>query len=163
VIHTRSEDQLLTLLGKYFRKCAEVGLKVHAEKCDLFAREVKFCGRIIDGEGTRFDPSRLETLKQMKRSTKAGDLLQFNCATNWMRYSIPNYSQTMSPLQESMETVYKAKGKRTRRAVANYDITDLWGGDAEAAFKTIQLQLANARTTSTSQGWTHDVPIHRCK
>jgi hypothetical protein len=57
--------------------------------------------------------------------------------------NIPNYSQTMSPLQELMETVYKAKGKRTRRAIANYDITDLWGGDAEAAFKTIQLQLAN--------------------
>jgi hypothetical protein len=125
VIHARSEDQLLTLLGKYFSKCAEVGLKVRAEKCDLFVREVKFCGRIIDGEGTRFDPSRIETLQQMKRPTKAGDLLQFNCATNWMRSSIPNYSQTMSPLQELMETVYKAKGKRTRRAVANYDNTDL--------------------------------------
>jgi hypothetical protein len=32
VIHARSEDQLLTLLGQYFSKCAEVGLKVHAEK-----------------------------------------------------------------------------------------------------------------------------------
>jgi hypothetical protein len=105
LIQARSEDQLLTLLGQYFSKCAEGGLKVHAKKCDLFAREVKFCGRIIDGEGTRFDPSRLETLQQMKRPTKAGDLLQFNCDTNWMRSSIPNYSQTMSPLQELMETV----------------------------------------------------------
>jgi hypothetical protein len=76
---------------------------------DLFARKFKFCGRIFDGDGTRLDPSRLETLRQMKRPTKAGDLLQFNCATNWMRSSIPNYSQTMSPLQELMETVYKGK------------------------------------------------------
>jgi hypothetical protein len=90
VIHARSEDQLLDLLEAYFSTCAKVGLKVHAEKCDLFAREVKFCGRIIYCEGTRFDPSRLETLQQMKRPTKAGDLLQFNCATNWMRSSIPN-------------------------------------------------------------------------
>jgi Reverse transcriptase (RNA-dependent DNA polymerase) len=75
VLHARSEDQLLALLGQYFSKCEEVVLKVHAENCDLFAREVKFCGRIIDGEGTRFDPSRLETLQQMKRPTRAGDLL----------------------------------------------------------------------------------------
>jgi hypothetical protein len=117
---------------------------VHAEKCDLFARAVQFCGRIIGGEGIRFDPRRLATLQQMQRPTKAGDLLQFNCATTWMRTSIPNYSHKMSPLHEVMEQVYKAQGKRTRRAVAHHDVTDLWSGDAEAAFKTIQLQLANA-------------------
>jgi hypothetical protein len=80
----------------------------------------------------------------MQRPTKSGDLLQFNCATNWMRSSIPNYSHTMAPLQELIERVYKSKGKRTRRAVSTYDITDLWGDNEEASFQTIQLQLANA-------------------
>jgi RNase H-like domain found in reverse transcriptase/Reverse transcriptase (RNA-dependent DNA polymerase) len=144
VLHATTEQELLDLLEEYFRTCDKVGLKIHAQKSSLFAKEVKFCGRIIDGDGIRFDPSRLETLLNMQRPTKAGDLLQFNCATNWMRSSIPNYSHTMAPLQDLMEKVYKAKGKRTRRAVATYDITDLWGGDEEASFQTIQLQLANA-------------------
>jgi RNase H-like domain found in reverse transcriptase/Reverse transcriptase (RNA-dependent DNA polymerase) len=144
VLNATTEQGLLDLLEEYFIICNKIGIKLHAQKSSLFAREVKFCGHIIDGDGTRFDPSRLETLLNIQRPTKAGDLLQFNCATYWMMSSIPNYSHTMAPLQELMEKVYKAKGKRTRRAVATDDITDLWGGDEETSFQTIQLQLANA-------------------
>jgi hypothetical protein len=73
-----------------------------------------FCGRIFNENGMRFHPSRFETLTTMQRPEKACDLLQFTSALNWMRTSIPNYGETVSPLHNLLESCYKRADGRTK-------------------------------------------------
>jgi len=126
LIHAKTEEDLLKHVRQFFSQCRKFGLKVHAQKSHLFLRQAGFCGRMIDGEGVRFDPRRLDTLLHMKPPQQAGDLQQFLCASNWMRTSIPEYSKLISPLHDLMD--YAKTKKRTKRAVRNIAMTGLWGG-----------------------------------
>lgn len=144
LLHAKDEGTLIDILETYFARCREFGLKIHAEKTKLFLRETKFCGRIIDGEGIRFDPRSLDALLNMHRPEKAGDLLQFICATSWMRNSIPEYATTIAPLHEIMELCYRKAKKRTKRAVRKISLSGLWGRDHDCAFQQIKNSIAQS-------------------
>jgi len=144
LLHAKSEKELIEFLKEFFRTCRQFGLKLHAEKSQLFLRKANFCGRIIDGDGTRFDPRRLDTLLSMRKPEHAGDLQQFICATNWMRSSIPEYSTVIAPLHNLMESCYAVAKKRTKRAVRNISLTKLWGADHDSAFQQIKSFLAQS-------------------
>ena len=58
----------------------------------------------------RFHPSKFDALRSMQRPELAVDLLQFTFALNWMRTSIPNYSELVAPLLELLETGYQEVG-----------------------------------------------------
>ena len=54
--HAKPPPQLLEKLRDTFAICQENGLKLHSEKCELVATEVRFCGRIINKYGIKFHP-----------------------------------------------------------------------------------------------------------
>ncbi len=141
----RDEEGLLNDIQAFLKVCQEINLKVHAEKSSLFSKRVQFCGRIITSEGIQYHPRHFDSLVSMKKPTMAGELQQLLCATNWMRSSIPNYSEVIEPLHNLMEEVYsRAGGKRTKRAVRNLSITAEWGATHDVAFRAIIKQLAAA-------------------
>jgi hypothetical protein len=55
LIHVTDEEKLLEVLQRFFKKCLQHGLFLHAVKCNLFGTEVRYCGRIITAEGVRYD------------------------------------------------------------------------------------------------------------
>lgn len=63
--HANDEEQHIKLLRRIFALCEQYGLKLHAKKCELFLREAKFCGRLIDSDGVRHYPRAFETLANM--------------------------------------------------------------------------------------------------
>jgi hypothetical protein len=93
LLHTKTEDDLLSTLNFFFKKCREHGLKLHASKCALFATTVRYCGRLIAKNGVRFDPKNMEALQTMQKPQNVADLVQYVAAVNWMRSAIPNYSK----------------------------------------------------------------------
>ena len=144
LFYVTGEGQLLDDFEAYLGVCKEIGLKIHAEKTNVFTREVKFCGRIISAEGIKYNPRNLEVLLNMKRPEMASDLQQFICATNWMRNSIPDYAKRIEPLHNLLETCYKeVGGKRTKRALRNLNIADKWGAEHDSTFASIKSQLAS--------------------
>lgn len=144
LLHADSEQQLLDSVDQFLGICAEHGLKIHAEKTELFLREARFCGRVLSRDGLKFDPRHFESLLQMQSPKMGGDLQQLLCATNWMRTSIPTYAETIAPLHNLMEKVYQNVGSRTKRAVSKISLTSLWGPPHDDAFATIKRQLAAA-------------------
>ena len=58
-IHAKTENSLLNHLETFFTICARKGLFLSARKCQLFRKELKWCGRIISKDGYRMDPARL--------------------------------------------------------------------------------------------------------
>jgi Reverse transcriptase (RNA-dependent DNA polymerase) len=130
--HSDSESAHLVLLHNVFCLCAKPGLKLHARKCVLFTKTARWYGRLISGNGVKFDPARLQGLLDMPCPTSGADLQQFTCALNWMRSSMPMYNALISPLNLFLETVYNAAGARTKKAAGKVTLRD-FGWDASHA------------------------------
>jgi len=147
LFHATTADELLNSLEEFFEVCTESGLKLHAAKCQLFLKEVRWCGRVISAEGVRMDPARLEALVEMAEPVTGDQLQQFVCAANWMRAAIPEFTKTMSPLSDLLEKAYQDAGRRTRRAVSKVKLADLgWHEEHSKAFQDMKTALANATT-----------------
>jgi RNase H-like domain found in reverse transcriptase/Reverse transcriptase (RNA-dependent DNA polymerase) len=145
--HSDYESAHLVLLHDCFFLCAKHGIKLHARKCVLFTKTARWCGRLISGNGVKFDPARLQGLLYMPCPTSGADLQQFMCALNWIRSSMPMYNALVSPLSLFLETVYAAAGARTKKAAGNTVLLDLsWYVSHTEAFQRCKGALAAATT-----------------
>ena len=144
-LHAKSEDELLDSLKKFFSICSERGLFLSALKCCFFARQVRWCGRIISEKGVRLDPAKIEGLKDWKMPVNAGELCQFIHCMRWMSIGIPAFAERIAPLSDVLEEAYARAGKRKKRAIKNIALRTLsWGADQEASFLSLQDTLRNA-------------------
>lgn len=78
----------------------------------------------------------------MKKPTKAEELQQLLCATNWIINSIPEYAKSIAPLHALMELAYYKAGERTKRAMRKISIANHWGALHDEAFDYIKSKLA---------------------
>ena len=56
LVYAQVADEMVDKLELFFECCEEYNLKLAAMKCELFLRQVNWCGRIIDENGVQFDP-----------------------------------------------------------------------------------------------------------
>lgn len=78
------------------------------------AKEVQFCGRIINEDGVKFHPRQYEALVNMQAPTTVGALMELvNCA-NWMGTAIPSFSELIAPLHKLLESNYTINKTRKK-------------------------------------------------
>lgn len=99
---------------------------------------------MISEKSIKYHPRHFEALLKMKKPAIAPELQQFVCAKNWMRNSIPEYSERIKPLDNLLESCYKKSGKRTKRSIRNIPISNSWGTNHYYVFSSIKQQLAAA-------------------
>ncbi|OWY99146.1 hypothetical protein PHMEG_00029910 [Phytophthora megakarya] len=88
------DDLLRKVLTIYVKR----GLKLNPRKCSFLLREVKWCGRVVSGQGVKHDPERIAGLISLPSPTSGQQLQQFVCALNWVRMSIPAYNKLVGLL-----------------------------------------------------------------
>ncbi|GMF31486.1 unnamed protein product [Phytophthora fragariaefolia] len=68
------EDALLDVLDTdtVLKRFVTFGLTLHAKKCPFLSIEIKWCGRIVSGDGVRHYPDRIQGLAGMQLPTTAG-------------------------------------------------------------------------------------------
>ena len=121
LVYANNEDKLLMKLDKLFKRLDDFGLKLSAKKSMHYTKQVKWCGKIIDGTGVQQDPIRLQTIKDTPEPINAGQLQQFICSINWFRSHLFNYASIVKPLTKLLEETLKG-GKRTKRVALNIPI-----------------------------------------
>ena len=105
------------------KKLVKVSLFVAAHNVSLYAREVKWCGKLYSGTDVRHDPERIRELVEMRRSETVGELMQFLQAANWMRLPLPDMTEVVTPLRALLER--KLKGTtRTKGVVSRKVISE---------------------------------------
>ncbi|KAE9301614.1 hypothetical protein PF008_g22706 [Phytophthora fragariae] len=97
VLYADDIDTYLDKLTELFSLLNDFGLKLSVKKSRLYQTEAKWCGKIIDANGVRHDPTRIESPRAMTYPSTAGELQQFICAINWMRESLVDYARQVSP------------------------------------------------------------------
>ncbi|KAE8996878.1 hypothetical protein PR002_g19193 [Phytophthora rubi] len=143
LLYAADLDTYMIKLAELFSLLNQFGLKLSAKKCSLYQTQVKWCGRVLDRQGVRHDPERIDTLRQMPYPTTAAELQQFVCAINWMRDSIVDYARQVAPLQKRLDAAL-ATTKRTRRAAAGIELhlTE----EERCAFDKVKEMLATSAT-----------------
>lgn len=147
LLHATTIEDFLRCLRVFLQYCDDYNWKLHPQKCILFSRSVRWCGRVISPEGIRQDPARIDTLLNMDRPTLGGQLQQFVCAMQWLRSSTPNFQALIKPLHEFLESVYAHAGKRTKRVVAQVSLDSLgWSPFQTSAFDACKHAISDRVT-----------------
>ncbi|OWZ00608.1 hypothetical protein PHMEG_00028159 [Phytophthora megakarya] len=142
-LYAEGIETYLENLNELFSLMDHFGLKLSVKKSQLYQKEVKWCGRLIDGNDVRHDPDRINTLRSIPYPTTAGELQQFVCAINWMRESIVDFARKVVLLQHRLDSALVST-KRTKRAAAGIKL-ELTTEEC-AAYDQVKEALATAAT-----------------
>lgn len=144
-LHANDAGTLLSKLEVFFKICKERRLYLHARKCRFFDRKIKWCGRIITGEGFQMDPARLAGLQDIALPQTAEELAQFLYCCRWMSQVIPDFVGRIIPLTEILDSAYARSGRRTNRSIRAISLQSLsWGPTHERVFLDLQESLRNS-------------------
>ena len=97
-IASKSEDEHLQHIKTVFKRLEEHNLKLNPEKCVFFARSIKILGFIIDQNGIKMDPEKVEAIKNRKEPVNLKDLQSFLGLANFYRKFIKDYAKITAPL-----------------------------------------------------------------
>jgi len=62
-VHSESWEEHLQHLNAMFYKLREVNLKLNPNKCCFVANSITFLGHVVNKEGTRVDPDKIEVVQ----------------------------------------------------------------------------------------------------
>ena len=104
-------------------------------------QRVKWCGKIVTPNGISVDPARLQALQDISLPKNAGELMQYLCAVNWFRTSLPCYAAVVSPMQDWLTTLLE-NGRRTKKRAKGIKL--VWDEEKTKAFQAVIDLIGNA-------------------
>ena len=117
-----------------FSKLQSAGIKLSKEKCHLAQTSVLYLGHIIDKDGIRTDPKKVDKIKNWSRPLYGKDLHSFLGFAGYYRKFIKNFAQLAHPL----ETLLVRKGHKTQNDLL------FWNKEAENAFDRLKYELCSS-------------------
>lgn len=76
------------------------GLKAHPTKCSFFVKEVQVLGHVVNSQGVKPDPMKIEAVKQWPKPTDAKELVSFLAFANFYRRFINKFADIAHPLHK---------------------------------------------------------------
>ena len=108
IVFAKTEDELFDRMGVLFDKLANAGLKLRADKCEIFRKKVNYLGHEITRQGMLPKSSRLKQIRDWPRPTIWGEVRSFLGLASYMRAYIKDFGEMSEPLY-AME---KGKNKK---------------------------------------------------
>ena len=104
LIYSATFEQHLEHLRLVLQRLKRHSIKVNASKCHLIKREILYLGRIISSAGYTADPKNIIAVssKLKKKPSSITELRSMVGLVGYFRRSIPNFSQTTSPLYQTL-------------------------------------------------------------
>ena len=124
-IASKSEDEHLMHIEKLFNRLEEFNLKLNPDKCTFFATEIKLLGHIVDQNGIKMDPIKIEAIANRKEPNNLKTLQSFLGATNYYRKFILHYSHITAPLHKLTSSQVKWQ----------------WNSECKTAHETLKKKL----------------------
>eukprot|EP00644_Phytophthora_capsici_P005581 jgi/Phyca11/97940/e_gw1.2.1298.1 len=100
-----------------------------------------WCGRLISGEGVRYDPARVDALATLPLPATVADLQYFVCATNWLHDSLPDYARVIAPLQDKLNAERSRIGRRNRNAL---NVATTWSDKERVEYNAVVALVADS-------------------
>ena len=147
LIFSSTIDHLLELISEFIQLCKEYGLFLHRKKCLLITTSVRWCGRLIQPQGVTFDPSDSQGIFAIQKPTKGAQLQQFLCTLQWIRTTIPEFSEVTQPLREFSNKILSTVSSRSKRSTSLPSLSAAgWGKLEDDCFSTCKKVIGSQVT-----------------
>jgi hypothetical protein len=127
-VHSETWDDHIRHLGAVLSKLREVNLKLNPSKCCFAAKSVTFLGHVVNREGIRPDPGKVEVVLHFPTPKNVTGVRSFLGLTGYYRKYIKGYSNLAGPLFEL-----------TRK-----DTVFAWNEKCEQAYQALKAALVDA-------------------
>lgn len=131
LIFSKTREEHMVHLEQVLRILEDEKLHCKFKKCEFLKNEVKFLGHIIDNQGIKPDPAKVECVKAWTRPKNVHELRSFLGLTNYFRKFIKGYALYTYPLTQLLK----------REA---FKKPEVWGDLEEKAFQEVKEQLVHA-------------------
>lgn len=146
LIATDSFDDHVRVLTKVLDALKDAGLTINLDKCDFCKSELKYLGYIINSEGLKTDPQKLNCIENFPVPTSAKQLRGFIGLCSYYRRFVKNFSSIIAPMTSLLS---KRKGKDQIE----------WNAEAQQAFESLKLALTTAPVLACPD-FTHPFTLH---
>src|SRR4051812_43076423 len=102
-IFSRTFEEHLTHLRTVFDRLKQAGLKLNPEKCRFVSPELTFLGHVIDKQGIRTDPDKIEKVKNFPEPKNLTQLRGFLGLASYYRRFIKDFSKIAGPLNKLLK------------------------------------------------------------
>jgi hypothetical protein len=127
-VHSEEWRDHLQHLGAVLSRLREVNLKLNPSKCYFAAASVVFLGHVVNKEGTRPDPSKIDAVRGFPTPMTVTTVRSFLGLTGYYRNYIKGYSKLAGPLFE----------------LTKKDVDFIWTQDCQRAFDALKKALMGA-------------------
>ena len=96
--HSTTPSEHEELLKRVHQRLEEAGLLLHREKCEYRKSEITFLGHIIDSQGCRPDPTKVEAISSLPEPSDTAELRRYLGMVNYLGRYLPHLSTVLKPL-----------------------------------------------------------------
>ena len=133
LIASSSPEEHYSHLRIVFDRLKKFHLRLNVEKCTSAPEKLEFLGYLVNGEGIRPIPSRVEAILNYPKPQVIADLRRFVGTVNFYRRSMPHATTSQAPFN----AFFSDSRKNDKRPV-------LWAPEAEEAFIRVKEELSAA-------------------
>ncbi|XP_062541355.1 LOW QUALITY PROTEIN: uncharacterized protein K02A2.6-like [Armigeres subalbatus] len=98
IVFSKTEMEHHQRLEALFKRLEEYGFHLREEKCSIFQQEIKYLGHIVDKNGLRPNPAKIEAIVKMPAPTDISSLRSFLDAVNFYGKFVKKMHQLRRPL-----------------------------------------------------------------
>ena len=98
LVVSASFEEHMCHLEKVFKCLRQAGFTLRASKCGFFRQSIKFLGYLLDSDGLRPDPERIQGLLDFPAPRNVKAVQEFLGVANFDRVFAPNFSEVVEPL-----------------------------------------------------------------
>ena len=146
LVYARSESGLLDSLDKMFERFMQFNLKLHPGKFVLYATELTWGGKTVDGEGVRPSERRLTAIRDMPEPETLAEMMSFIYGVAWFRGHLMRFAETAAPLYDLWNKTMEPYEKKTTNRAKRFRLAELpgWVSGGKEAYQAVKELMANA-------------------
>jgi len=103
LVSGRNDAAHLQNLKEIFRRLTEANLRLNREKCTFMASEVTYCGLIIDKNGARTVPDKVQAIVEAPAPQTVTQLKSYLGMLNFYHRYLPDVSNVLAPLHRLLK------------------------------------------------------------
>ncbi|KAJ9561460.1 hypothetical protein OSB04_006620 [Centaurea solstitialis] len=136
LIYSKTKEDHVEHLREVLEILRKEQLYAKFSKCDFWLQEVQFLGHLVNREGIKVDPAKVEAVMKWETPKSPTEIRSFLGLAGYYRRFIQDFSKVAVPLT-----------KLTRK-----NVSFVWGEEQQSAFETLRQKLCEAPVLALPEG-----------